>query len=68
MGKSYDHVRPEHWAIVMLIGREGSTVRAMATALNRSPSTISPQMRISLSAAGILLVQCALIGVGSLCR
>ena len=44
MGKSYEQLKPEERATVMLMEREGSSVRAMARALKRSPSTISREI------------------------
>lgn len=44
MGKHYEQLKPEERATVMLMDREGSSVRAMARALQRSPSTISREM------------------------
>ena len=44
MGKHYELLKPEERAKVMLMHREGSSVRAMARALRRSPSTISREM------------------------
>jgi IS30 family transposase len=45
MEKSYNHLRPEERATVMLMRREGSTVRAVARTLGRAPSTISRELQ-----------------------
>ena len=44
MGKHYEQLKPEERATMMLMEREGSSGRAMARALRRSPSTISREM------------------------
>ncbi len=44
MGKFYEPLKPEERATVMLMDREGSSVRAMARTLGRSPSTISREI------------------------
>jgi IS30 family transposase len=44
MGNSYEQLSPEERATVMLMDREGSSVRAMARTLGRSPSTISREI------------------------
>jgi IS30 family transposase len=44
MGKFYEQLKPEERATVMLMDREGSSVRAMARTLGRSPSTISREI------------------------
>ena len=44
MGKQYEQLKPEERATVMLMDREGSSLRAMSRALKRSPSTISREM------------------------
>lgn len=44
MGKLYEQLKPEERATVMLMEREGSSIRAMARVLERSPSTISREM------------------------
>jgi IS30 family transposase len=44
MENSYAQLRPEERATVMLMEREGASVRAMARALGRSPSTISREI------------------------
>jgi transposase, IS30 family len=41
MEKSYNHLRPEERATMMLMMREGATVRTVASTLGRAPSTIS---------------------------
>jgi transposase, IS30 family len=41
MEKSYNPLRPEERATVMLMMREGATVRSVASTLGRAPSTIS---------------------------
>lgn len=41
MGKCYEQLKPEERATVMLMRREGSSLRAVAKTLGRSPSTIS---------------------------
>lgn len=45
MGKLYEHLKPEERATVMLMQREGSSLRAVARTLNRSPSSISRELR-----------------------
>jgi IS30 family transposase len=44
MGKHYEQLKPEERATVMLMNREGSSIRAMSRALKRSPSTISREI------------------------
>lgn len=44
MEKSYNHLRPEERATVMLMMREGATVRSVASTLSRAPSTISREL------------------------
>jgi IS30 family transposase len=44
MGKHYEQLKPEEWAKVMPMNREGSSLRAMSRALKRSPSTISREI------------------------
>jgi IS30 family transposase len=44
MENSYAQLSPEERATVMLMDREGASVRAMARALGRSPSTISREI------------------------
>ena len=44
MGKHYEHLKPEERATVMLMRREGMSVRAVAGTLNRSPSSISREL------------------------
>jgi hypothetical protein len=44
MGKHYEQLKPEERATVMLMDREGSSVRAMSRALKRSASTISREI------------------------
>jgi transposase, IS30 family len=44
MGRLYEQLKPEERAIVMLMDREGSSIRAMARVLKRSPSTISREI------------------------
>jgi IS30 family transposase len=44
MGKHYEQLKPEEWARVMLMNREGSSVRAVSRALKRSTSTISREI------------------------
>lgn len=45
MERTYVHLRPEERATVMLMRREGSTIRAVARTLNRSPSSISRELQ-----------------------
>ena len=45
MEKSYNHLRPEERATVMLMMREGATVRSVASTLGRAPSTISRELQ-----------------------
>ena len=47
IGKQYEQLKPEERATVMLMDREGSSVRAMSRALNRPPSTISREMELA---------------------
>ena len=47
MGKQYEQLKPEERATVMLMEREGSSVRAMSRALNRPPSRISGEMELA---------------------
>ena len=44
MGKFHEQLKPEERATVMLMDREGSSVRAMARTLGWSPSTISREL------------------------
>jgi DNA-directed RNA polymerase specialized sigma24 family protein len=44
VGKHYEQLKPEERATVMLMNREGSSIRAMSRALKRSPSTISREI------------------------
>ena len=44
MGKHYEQLQPEERATVMLMEREGSSIRAMARTVGRSPSTISREI------------------------
>lgn len=45
MEKSYNHLKPEERATVMLMMREGATVRSVARTLSRAPSTISRELK-----------------------
>lgn len=45
MEKLYTHLGPEERATVMLMMREGATVRSVARTLSRSPSTISRELK-----------------------
>ena len=45
MEKSYNHLKPEERATVMLMMREGATVRSVARTLCRAPSTISRELK-----------------------
>ena len=45
MEKSCNHLRPEERATVMLMMREGATVRSVARTLCRAPSTISRELK-----------------------
>jgi IS30 family transposase len=45
MEKSYNHLKPEERAAVMLMLRDGATVRSVARTLNRAPSTISRELK-----------------------
>ena len=45
MEKSYNHLKPEERAAVMLMLRDGATVRSVARTLNRAPSTISRALK-----------------------
>jgi len=45
MGKTYEHLKPEERATVMLMRREGSSLRAIASALHRAPSSISRELK-----------------------
>jgi IS30 family transposase len=44
LGKHYEQLKPEERATVMLMNREGPSLRAMSRALKRSPSTISREI------------------------
>ena len=44
MGKHYEQLKPEDRATVMLMDREGSSLRAMPRTVGRSPSTISREI------------------------
>jgi IS30 family transposase len=44
MGKQYEQLKPEERATVMLMQREGSSLRSMARILHRSVSTISREI------------------------
>ena len=44
MGKQYEQLKPEERATVMLMRREGLSVRAVARTLQRSPSSISREL------------------------
>jgi IS30 family transposase len=44
MGKHYEQLKPEEWARVMRMNREGPSLRAISRALKRSPSTISREI------------------------
>jgi transposase, IS30 family len=44
MGTHYEQLKPEERATVMLMDREGSSIRAMARTVGRSPSTISREI------------------------
>lgn len=44
MGKLYEHLKPEERATVMLMRGAGSSLRAIARVLNRSPSSISREL------------------------
>jgi IS30 family transposase len=44
MGKQYEQLKPEERATVMLMRREGSSLRAVARTLRRSPSSISREL------------------------
>ena len=45
MEKSYNHLKPEERAAVMLMMRDGATVRSVARTLSRAPSTISRELK-----------------------
>lgn len=45
MEKSYSHLKPEERATLMLMMREGATVRSVARTLCRAPSTISRELK-----------------------
>ena len=45
MEKSYNHLKPEERATLMLMLREGATVRSVARTLRRAPSTISRELK-----------------------
>ena len=45
MEKSYNHLKPEERATLMLMMREGATVRSAARTLCRAPSTISRELK-----------------------
>ena len=45
MQKSYNHLKPEERAAVMLMMRDGATVRSVARTLSRVPSTISRELK-----------------------
>ena len=45
MGRLYEHLKPEERATVMLMQREGSSLRSIARTLNRSPSSISRELK-----------------------
>lgn len=44
MGKQYEQLKPEERATVMLMRQEGSSLRAVARQLQRSPSSISREL------------------------
>jgi IS30 family transposase len=44
MGKRYEQLKPEERATVMLMRQEGSSMRAVARQLQRSPSSISREL------------------------
>lgn len=44
MGKQYEQLKPEERATVMVMRRQGSSLRAVARALRRSPSSISREL------------------------
>src|SRR5512143_1305898 len=44
MGKQYEQLKPEERAIVMLMRREGYSMRAVARTLQRAPSSISREL------------------------
>jgi IS30 family transposase len=44
MGKKYEQLKPEERATVMLMRQEGSSLRAVARQLQRSPSSISREL------------------------
>ena len=45
MENSYNHLKPEERATVMLMMREGATVRSVARTLSRVQSTISRELK-----------------------
>ena len=45
MEKSYNHLKPEERAAVMLMMRDGATVRSVERTLSRAPSTISRELK-----------------------
>ena len=45
MEKSCNHLRPEERATVMLMIRDGTTIRSVARTLGRAPSTISRELK-----------------------
>jgi IS30 family transposase len=49
MEKSYNHLKPEERATLMLMMREGATVRSVARTLSRAPSTISRELKRNCS-------------------
>ena len=49
MEKSYSHLKPEERATLMLMMREGATVRSVARTLSRAPSTISRELKRNCS-------------------
>jgi len=44
-GKSYNYLKPEERATVMLMMRDGAMVRSIARTLSRAPSTISRELK-----------------------
>ena len=47
-GKSYNYLKPEERATVMLMMRDGAMVRSIARTLSRAPSTISRELEKSV--------------------
>jgi IS30 family transposase len=45
MEKSYNHLKPEERDTVMLMMRDGATLRSVARTLSRAPSTISSELK-----------------------